>query len=453
MTATPLRSDGQNMIEKRFGEVAYELKLSEAVARGILTLPTYISSKYIFEEDIQSLQEKIDSIDDESKKKEFQEKLDKAKKSIENAGGIKDILSRHMKNGKWLVFCNPGDNIEKLQTQAKQEGWFNEINENQTFLTVESSRPDSENDMALRTFERKGGEDLRILYSKNMLNEGIHDEEITGEIMLRPTKSYILFTQQLGRILSKNRPEEPIVLDLVGNIKYFKEFRLEIQEIIRQGIARGDTRYSEKTLEQFRILEEQEDFIKAFEEIETSIEEYMSKTSIQQTLDILETLKKEGIDVTKIQQFIRENGRQRGSYLCEIDDDNIEEVLQILHLDRNYPIGQRISTMLQVYKGKANGGVITESDRRRIEALGLIKEKSSIEETLDILESLKEQGIDVTKIRRTVKENGKERKIYLYEIENENIEQIIGELGLDRDYPIGAKIIQMIGAYRGTHTR
>ena len=49
MTATPLRSDGQNMIEKRFGEVAYELKLSEAVARGILTLPTYISSRYIFD--------------------------------------------------------------------------------------------------------------------------------------------------------------------------------------------------------------------------------------------------------------------------------------------------------------------------------------------------------------------------------------------------------------------
>ena len=34
--------------------------------------------------------------------------------------------------------------------------WFDEINENQTFLRVESTRTDSENDMALRTFERKG---------------------------------------------------------------------------------------------------------------------------------------------------------------------------------------------------------------------------------------------------------------------------------------------------------
>jgi len=351
MTATPLRSDGQNMIEKRFGDVAYELKLSEAVARGILTLPTYISSRYIFEEDIQSLQEKIDNIDDESKKKEFQEKLDKAKKAVENASGVKEILKKHMKDGKWLVFCNPGDDIEKLQKQARQEGWFDEINKNQTFLTVESRRTDYENDIALRTFERKGGEDLRILYSKNMLNEGIHDEEITGEIMLRPTKSYILFTQQLGRILSKDRPETPIVLDLVGNIKYFKEFRLEIQEIIRQGIKRGDTRYNEKILEQFKILEEQEDFIQAFEEIEASIEEYMSKSSIEETLDILEILKEHGLDITKIQSQVTENGKIRTTYLYEIENDNIEQIIGELGLDRNYPIGAKIRQMVGAYRG------------------------------------------------------------------------------------------------------
>ena len=50
MTATPLRNDGQNMIEKRCGGVAYELKLSEAVAKGILKLPEYYSCKYVSEE-------------------------------------------------------------------------------------------------------------------------------------------------------------------------------------------------------------------------------------------------------------------------------------------------------------------------------------------------------------------------------------------------------------------
>lgn len=452
MTATPLRSDGQNMIEKRFGETAYELKLSEAVARGILTLPTYISSRYIFEEDILSLQEKIDSIEDKKKKQEFQEKLDKAKKSVENASGVKEILKKHMKDGKWLVFCNPGDNIEELQEQAKKEGWFDEINENQTFLTVESTRTDSENDMALRTFERKGGDDLRILYSKNMLNEGIHDEEITGEIMLRPTKSYILFTQQLGRILSKDRPEEPIVLDLVGNIKYFKEFRLEIQNIIREGIERGDTRYNEKILEQFKILEEQEDFIQVFEEIEASIEEYMSKTSIQKTLDILEALKKEGIDVTKIQKTTlnhNHDNKTRSTYLYEVVP---LEIIEKLNLDSNYKIGRQISSMLEVYKGNRDDRTISEGDIKRIQALGFeIEEKRAITETLDILEILKNEGVDLNKeIQQTKTESGKTRGTLLYEIHNKRIEEIITKYNLDRQFPIGDKIYYMMKAFKGT---
>ena len=35
----------------------------------------------------------------------------------------------------------------------------------------------------------------------------------------------------------------------------------------------------------------------------------------------------------------------------------------------------------------------------------------------------------------------------------ENIEEIISELGLDRKYPIGAKVARMLQAYRGTGTR
>lgn len=448
MTATPLRSDGQNMIEKRFGDIAYELKLSEAVARGILTLPTYISSRYIFEEDIQNIQGKINNIDDENKKKEFQEKLDNAKKTIEEGSGIKEILGKHMKDGRWLVFCNPGDNIEELQTQARKEGWFDEINENQTFLTVESTRPDIENDMALRKFERKGGEDLRILYSKNMLNEGIHNEEITGEVMLRQTKSYILFTQQLGRILSKDRPETPTVLDLVGNIKYFKEFRLEIQNIIRQGIERGDTRYNEKTLEQFRILEEQEDFIQAFEQIEASIEEYMSKTSIEETLDILEKIEEEGIDVAKIQRFIKKDKKIRSTYLYEIPDVNIERIIEKYKLNRNYPIGMKISRMVQAYNGTSDAA-IKEEDKRRIEKFGLIKEKTVLEEALEVIEILSQEGIDVISIKNFVTNEEKKRSTYLYEVEDDRIESIIKEYGLDRNYPIGAKISALKRTYRG----
>ena len=84
MTATPLRNDGQDMIEKRCGKPAYTLEISEAVARGILKLPVYISARHIFREDIESLEEKLELVEDEKQRKELEEKLKKVKKQIEN---------------------------------------------------------------------------------------------------------------------------------------------------------------------------------------------------------------------------------------------------------------------------------------------------------------------------------------------------------------------------------
>ena len=91
MTATPLRTDGKNMIEERCGGVSYELKISDAVARGILKLPIYITARYIFEEDIRNIEKKIELVSDESTRKKLEEKLSKAKKQLENATGLKDI--------------------------------------------------------------------------------------------------------------------------------------------------------------------------------------------------------------------------------------------------------------------------------------------------------------------------------------------------------------------------
>ena len=289
MTATPLRTDGQNMIEKRCGNVTYELKISEAVAMGILKMPVYISARHIFKEDIKSLEEKLELIDNEQERKDLERKLNDIKKRIAEGENLDKIYQKYLEpDGRYIVFCNPGDDIESLQEQAKKKGIFNGVNLNQEFLIIESARGEVKNKIALAMFERKKNGVLRLLYVKNMLNEGYHDkehddyeeefinEEVTGEIMTRPTKSYGLYIQQLGRVLSKNRKKPPIVLDIVGNMRYFKEFRLEVQRIIKEGKARGEIKYDEKVLESFKILEEEEDFVRAFEEIEQSISRYMN---------------------------------------------------------------------------------------------------------------------------------------------------------------------------------
>ena len=457
MTATPLRNDGQNMIEERCGGVAYELKLSEAVARGILKLPEYYSCKYVSEEQIELAEEKIKQIEDEKERKELEEKLQKIKKQVENGKGLKEIYKRHLKkDGRYMMFCNPGDDIEKLQEQAKEEGVFDEINEKQEYLTIESSQTEQENQIALERFEKKESkeEKLKLLYSKNMLNEGYHDEEITGEIMSRPTKSYILYLQQLGRVLSRDRKTTPIVLDLVGNIRYFKEFELEVREAIKQGQARGETTYDEKVLESFKIIEEQEDVVKSFEEMEESLDNILKKSAVAETLEICKTLKESGVDLSKIQLSKIINGKRKKILLKEIEQEgiDIEKIIEEKGLDGEFKFGRKIEKLRTAYNGKGSYK-ITEEEKRLAEELGLIEldNRSAISKTLEICKILKESGVDLSKIQITKTINGKSKNILLKEIEQEeiDIEKIIKEKGLDGGFKLGLQIGSLRAAYNG----
>lgn len=455
MTATALRNDGQNMIEKRCGDITYELKISDAVARGILKLPIYITARYIFEEDIKDIEKKLELVDDEKTRKELEEKLKRAKKQLENAIGLKDIFKKYLvENGKYLAFCNPGDNLEEIIEKAKREGWFDEINNNQTLLSVESSKEDSKNKIALRRFLRKKGKDLRILLSKNMLNEGIHDEEITGEIMLRPTKSYIVFVQQLGRILFRDIKEPVVVLDLVNNIHYFKEFKLEVQRIIKEAVARGDKRYDPRVLEQFKIIEQQEEVIKSFEEIEDAIEGYLNRTVASDTLKVARILSANGVDLTKIKLSKVVDGKQQYILLGEIKQEGIDigKIIEENNLDSEFPYGKRIEALRSAYRGK-HEYAITEIEKREAEELKLvsIENKSAVAETLEIANILQESKVDLSKIQLSRRIGEKNVPILLGEIEQKGIDigRIIEEHGLDRDFPYGSRIIYLREIYKG----
>jgi len=337
-----------------------------------------------------------------------------------------------------------------LQAEAIEKGWYSRVNPNYQLLNVEAINPDIENAYALRQFSKPKADDLRVMYSKNMLNEGIHDDEISGEIMLRPTKSYILFMQQVGRILSRNRTTSPVVLDLVGNIRYFEQFRQEIITTIQE--HKGDRRYLQSTreFEDFRIIEETNDFIKSFEQIEANLDEYLSKTSISELLDILEILQSEGIDINKIPQSKRENGKQISTTLLDIN----QGIIQKYGLDKDYKIGWKIRHMLQAYKGYGRY-VITDEDRIKIEKLGFDAEKeTSVAELLRILEILHLEGIDVKKVPKSKTTNGKQFSATLLDINQDGIDihKIIQKHGLDKDYKIGRKINYMLQAYKGCGT-
>ena len=50
-----------------------------------------------------------------------------------------------------------------------------------------------------------------------MFNEGIHIEDVTGVILLRPTVSPIIYYQQIGRAMQAGKSATPVIFDLVNN--------------------------------------------------------------------------------------------------------------------------------------------------------------------------------------------------------------------------------------------
>jgi superfamily II DNA/RNA helicase len=65
--------------------------------------------------------------------------------------------------------------------------------------------------------DNKSNNSLKLLFSIEMLNEGIHIEDIDGVILLRPTISPIIYYQQIGRAIDAGSNKEPLIFDFVNN--------------------------------------------------------------------------------------------------------------------------------------------------------------------------------------------------------------------------------------------
>ena len=221
LTATPDRMDDKNVIDNLFeGSIDYELTLVEALRDRIVKAPTYVKCDYALGEYLEGIRTAISNCSDEQKKKELQDKYDKMRKIVEQAEGIPELFAKNIKkqDGKYIIFCKDKAHMDELMSKAKE--WFSAIDDNPEIYSVFSGEGYTENDnrKSIEAFENSKSEHLKLLFSIEMLNEGLHVEDISGVVMARPTDSRIIYLQQLGRALSSDTSrEKTIVFDLVNN--------------------------------------------------------------------------------------------------------------------------------------------------------------------------------------------------------------------------------------------
>lgn len=220
-SATPIRylDSSRNMAEELFdGVCAVNMSLAEAIRKKILPLPVYVTSWYSFRGEVEKLEIKAEQSGNPRLKHVLLGKIQQAKRMLNDLDcGIEKIFEKHIpnRNGKYIIFC---PNIEKLlQTKRECNSWFENVNRNIHKYSVFSGNPESEKEF--ESFKNdKDTSSLKLLFCVDMLNEGVHIDDVDGVIMLRATQSANVFYQQLGRALScSEKTNNPVIFDIVNN--------------------------------------------------------------------------------------------------------------------------------------------------------------------------------------------------------------------------------------------
>lgn len=235
MTATPDKRDdqfeGKNIYELFNHQIAYEIRLQEALEEDLLCPFHYFGIT------------DIDMHDESSKEvNDF-----KYLTSDERVTRVMEQATYYGYSGsrvKGLIFCSRIDEAKDLSNKFNEKGWRT--------LVLSGANTEKEREEAIErltmdeSVNEKGQGQLDYILSVDVFSEGVDIVEINQVIMLRPTESPIVFIQQLGRGLRKADDKEfVVVLDFIGN--YNNNFMIPIA-------LSGDRTYNKDNIRRY-VLE------------------------------------------------------------------------------------------------------------------------------------------------------------------------------------------------------
>lgn len=222
MSATPERSDDFDIYEMFDHNIAYEIRLIQAMEYNLLCPFHYYG---ITDMTIDGIE-----IDDKSEFNILTSELrvDYIIEKINEYGYSGDHIHG-------LIFCSRKDECEKLSQLFNLRGYKT------IALTGDSS--EDMRQKAIDSLESNDENSLDYIFTVDIFNEGIDIPKVNQVVMLRPTESAIVFVQQLGRGLRKNDSKEYVVIiDFIGN--YEKNFLIPVA-------LSGQTNYNKDSLRQF----------------------------------------------------------------------------------------------------------------------------------------------------------------------------------------------------------
>lgn len=211
LTATEIRylDNSRDMAEEIFENIRVDgCDLPTAINTGVLPTFKYVSALYCDESDFDEWREKTGKIKDIKTQTELKGRLDVC---IKNMVSVKQAVNENLADdyNKIIVFLN---NVESKETALEM---FKDVFPTANFYDVDYGKSRSENNSQIGKF--KADSSRAVLFSVDMLNEGIHVKGTDCIIMFRKTVSPQVYLQQLGRGLASGTDKMPIIFDFVSN--------------------------------------------------------------------------------------------------------------------------------------------------------------------------------------------------------------------------------------------
>lgn len=276
------------------------------------------------------------------------------------------------KNGKYIVFCSGKEHMDEMKEQVST--WFRRVDCEPRIYTAFYN--DTATDREFREFKKDNSEHLRLLFCIDMLNEGVHVDDVDGVILLRPTVSPIIYLQQIGRALSAGSGKTPVIFDLVNNFDSLSCIDC-LKKEMEEAFVLFPTTYGKgfRFSERFHITDETKDCRMLFQKLQTNL------SSAWETYYIA------------ARQYYREKGNLKvpKSYLTQT----------------GLTLGSWIQTQRRVRAGSVTGN-LSEEKVRKLDEIGMVwdSKDQSWNEALRELQAYYEEHGNLDVKARYVTENG-----------------------------------------------
>ena len=215
LTATPVRTDQQDVYRLLDDNLIYQLDVGQAIARGFLSPFRYVAYR--------------DNVDYSNiRHNGFRYDVQDLNKALIIERRDEAILGRYVQDGtrKAIGFCVSIEHSVRIANYFRDHGVQAEA--------VHSNLRSSDRAERIAKFRRN---ELQVLFVRDIFNEGVDFPDIEAVMFLRPTESRLVFQQQLGRGLRLCAGKSEVaVLDFIGNYRgadrvhsYFRDFGGEVE--------------------------------------------------------------------------------------------------------------------------------------------------------------------------------------------------------------------------------